>query len=146
MPAIPVETAGGRKSPCLEHGCSLCCYETEMPLSEADVARLVSKGHARNDFVEVDENGYLALRNVPATAPDEGHHCFFLKGGQCSVYADRPEGCRYYPITVTPERRVVRDEDCPHRAEFPTPPGAQRRIQKLLNDMARERDRRRKAA
>lgn len=143
MPAIPVRTPNA-KNPCFEHDCALCCYETEMPLTEADIARLVKSGRAREDFVEMADEGFPVLRNRPATAPDEGHHCVFLVDKKCSVYEDRPEGCRWYPITVTPDRRVTKDDDCPHRGEFPVPPGAGRYLVRLLNEIERDAWRRKR--
>lgn len=142
MPAIPVKAGG---NPCAEHECALCCYETEMPLTESDIVRLEGKGYAR-DFFMAEEGGYPVLKNRAATAPREGHHCVFLVDDKCSVYADRPEGCRWYPVVITPERRAVRDEECPHRMEFRMPPDSQRQLQKLLNQIDRDTQKRNRAA
>lgn len=141
MPAIPVKSGG---NPCAEHDCALCCYETEMPLTESDIQRLVAKGHDRDAFVEYS-NGFAVLRNRPATPPDEGHHCVFLVDKKCSVYSDRPIGCQWYPIVITPERRALKDDECPHRDEFRTPPSAQRELMKILNTMSREGKARKRA-
>ncbi|HVL49168.1 MAG TPA: YkgJ family cysteine cluster protein [Candidatus Thermoplasmatota archaeon] len=145
--------------PCLERGCSKCCWETEMLLTEEDIARLEAKGHARERFVEIDGEGFASLRNVPAAAPDEGHHCVFLTktggapegadpdhkpGWTCGVYADRPQGCRHYPLALTPEGRMVRDDECPHRAAFSIPPDGQRRLRALYNVVLKEAGRRAK--
>lgn len=143
MPAIPVSPAGpawpSSKNPCFAHGCSVCCYETEMPLSESDIQRLEKAGHARADFAILDPTGYVILKNVPSTNPaKEGHHCTFLKDDKCSVYDVRPEGCRWYPVILTPHRKVVRDDECPHRAEFPIPAGSERKLRALLNEMERD--------
>ncbi|MHB8606436.1 MAG: YkgJ family cysteine cluster protein [Thermoplasmatota archaeon] len=123
---------------CGEKGCALCCYETEMPLAESDIVRLVAKGHARESFVERDEFGIARLRNVAATLPREGFHCTFLVNDRCSVYADRPEGCRSYPVILTGEGRVVRDDECPHRQLFPISIGAGRRLARLANTIDKE--------
>ncbi len=130
---IPVKSANS--NPCFAHDCALCCYETEMPLTSKDIARLENLGHASADFVVIDDSGYPLLKNRPATPPDEGHHCVFLVDKKCSVYEHRPDGCRWYPITITPDRRAVRDDECPHRQEFPMPPAAQRLLVKLLNEL-----------
>jgi Fe-S-cluster containining protein len=113
-----------------------------MVLSQADVDRLVAKGHKQADFSETDEDGFVKLRNVDATAPDEGKHCFFLRESRCSVYADRPEGCRWYPVILSDSGKVVRDEDCPHRQEFPVPPAAERKLLKIVAVLHREAMRR----
>ena len=122
--------------PCARHGCAACCYDTEMPLTSDDIARLVALGHAREGFVTYGPDGVATLRTVePAT--EQGKPCFFLREGRCSVYADRPAGCRIYPLVMNERGRVVRDEDCPHRAEFPMDPTAKRRIQRVLSNLER---------
>jgi len=119
-------------SPCLAHGCAVCCHDTEMPLTEADAARLEALGHKRADFSLVNDEGVLQLRNVEGA-------CFFLKDEKCSVYAERPQGCRIYPFVMTEDgARVLRDEDCPHRREFPHDASALRRIRIIHGTLARE--------
>ena len=82
-----------------------------MTLEEADVDRLRARGHRR--FFAERPNGDLQLLN-------RGGRCVFLSDdGRCRVYADRPEGCRLYPLVLDLDRdRVVRHEDCPWAAEF----------------------------
>lgn len=118
---------------CAAHGCAACCYETEMPLTDEDIARLVALGHDRDEFVTYsdDETAQLKVREEP------GKPCFFLRENRCNVYADRPAGCRIYPLVLNERERVVRDEDCPHRAEFPILPDAKRRILRVVNHLAR---------
>ncbi|HUR70123.1 MAG TPA: YkgJ family cysteine cluster protein [Candidatus Thermoplasmatota archaeon] len=118
---------------CAKHGCAVCCYETEMPLTVDDISRLVALGHAKDDFVtwSDDETAQLKVREEP------GKPCFFLRENRCSVYADRPQGCRIYPLVMNERGRVVRDEDCPHRAEFPMDASAGRRIQRVLSNLSR---------
>lgn len=108
-----------------------------MLLAEDDVRRLEAAGRRREDFVERDEAGHAALRNVADA--DGKRHCVFLVDGRCSVYADRPQGCRFYPLTLSSDAlRVVRDVDCPHRAEFPMDPAAGRRLRTLLQVIVKE--------
>lgn len=127
-------------SPCLAHGCDACCWETEMLVSDADIARLEAAGHRREDFLVRDAQGFLQLRNVPAEGGRS--HCVFLKEGRCSVYADRPQGCRLYPLVLAPDaKRVVRDADCPWRAEFSMDPAAGRKLRQLYATILRERRR-----
>lgn len=128
-------------NPCLEHGCAACCYDTEMLLAEEDIRRLEATGRRREEFVERDEQGYAGLRNV--TREDGRRHCVFLVDDRCSVYADRPQGCRSYPLTLSADAlRVVRDVDCPWRAEFPMDPAAGRRLRALLQVIVKETTRR----
>lgn len=126
------------QSPCDRHSCSACCYDTEMPLMEEDIARLVKLGHPRDGFVTVGPGGVTHLKTVEPAEGETLRPCYFLKGGRCSAYADRPQGCRIYPFTITEEGRAVRDDDCPHRAEFPHDPTAQRRIVKIMSILTRE--------
>lgn len=166
-PDIPISTPTAG-APCTSHGCAHCCYDTEMLLSDADIARFERAGHKLADFGVHDENGYVTLRNVypgddaftgtkgraadweaPAAPEDEpvegeespkfGGHCVFLKDGQCSVYVDRPAGCRFYPWTLdVTGTRAVRDDECPHTDEFPTESAVQRRMKQHLNSIVRE--------
>jgi hypothetical protein len=118
---------------CAKHGCAACCYETEMPITEDDITRLAALGHAREHFVtwSDDETAQLKVREEP------GKPCFFLRENRCSVYADRPAGCRIYPLVLNEKGRLQRDEDCPHRAEFPLDPTAKRRIQRVISNLSR---------
>ena len=115
---------------CAAHGCAACCHDTEMPLTEEDAARLAALGHPRERFTRV-LGGTLTLNNVDGA-------CYFLKDERCSVYADRPAGCRIYPFVLTAEGRMVRDVDCPHRAEFKAQPGLQRRLLRIVAVIGRE--------
>jgi len=98
-------------NPCRRHECHLCCYETRMTLTEADVDRLTNAGFA--GFVRENRAGDLELVNRDGW-------CVFLDGGDCGVYDLRPDGCRLYPLVLDiGSGRVVLDDFCPHRIEFP---------------------------
>jgi Fe-S-cluster containining protein len=82
-----------------------------MTLTREDVARLEGAGHKREDFLIRTEDGFCELRNV------EGF-CYFydVETKECSVYENRPEGCRYYPVVYdVRKRKCVTDRDCPSR-------------------------------
>lgn len=118
--------------PCVRHGCTKCCYEAEMPLTEADIVRLEALGHRRQDFALLDDE------RVPQLRMTDGH-CIFLLGGRCSVHADRPVGCRLYPLVWDQfAGRVVRDEFCPFTLEFPRDPIGARRVEETLATLRRE--------
>lgn len=88
----------------------MCCVDTRMTLTEADVERLERAGAV--EFYRQDRRGDLVLLNL------EGR-CVFLDDGRCGAYDVRPEGCRLYPLVLDIGRdRVVRDELCPHRGSF----------------------------
>lgn len=125
-------------NPCLSHGCSFCCFDTEMPLMQEDVDRLAGLGHDPALFSERDEDGQLRLRTVDAPEGAPGRPCFFLKEGRCSVYSDRPAGCRIFPFVLNESARIVRDEECPHRHEFPMDVAARRRILRIGVQIGRE--------
>ncbi len=123
-------------SPCLRHGCYACCEATEMPLTEADVARLEGAGFDAGRFT-VEGGGDVRLANVDGA-------CYFLRGGRCSAYETRPEGCRVYPL-VYDERvhKFVMDPVCPHGAEFPVTREDKERLKRLLHRIDRETAKRR---
>ena len=90
--------------------CGVCCTETEMLLSERDITRLVKKGFSKNYFVKYDKQGYAQLKNR------EGYCVFYdPKKRQCNVYADRPSGCRVYPVILDEEKGIVLDDICGSR-------------------------------
>ncbi len=87
--------------------CGVCCTETEMLLSKKDIKRLEKKGFSQNQFINLDKQGYAVLKNRDG-------YCFFYdrKNRLCSVYADRPAGCRVYPVIVDEDVGIILDEIC----------------------------------
>ena len=87
--------------------CGICCTETEMLLAVKDIRRLEKKGFSNNYFAAFDKEGYAVLKNR------DGYCVFYdLKGRRCSVYADRPSGCRVYPVIFDEENGIVFDDIC----------------------------------
>jgi len=79
-----------------------------MLLSKRDIERLERRGFKREEFAVKLPNGLYQLRNTNGK-------CYFLKDGLCSVYDDRPEGCRYYPIVLSKDgKKCIRDDFCPN--------------------------------
>lgn len=86
--------------------CGRCCLNTEMPLTQRDVDRLVKLGYRVEEFAEL-RKGLLRLRNVDG-------HCFFYDPSSraCRVYEHRPEGCRLYPFIYVEGVGVAVDPEC----------------------------------
>jgi hypothetical protein len=81
-----------------------------MLLSEKDIERLVNLGFEKSFFAKTDKEGYVQLKNRVG-------YCVFYdaKKHQCSIYADRPAGCRVYPVIVDEEKGIILDEICQSR-------------------------------
>jgi len=89
--------------------CGICCKETEMLLSTADITLLERKGYSKELFARLDSAGYFTLRNY------RGYCVFYdVKKRRCKVHADRPVGCRIYPVIYDETKgMVVVDSICP---------------------------------
>lgn len=125
-----------RTSPCRDHACHLCCVNTRMTLTEADIARL--EGAGRSGFSFLNDDGVPQLRNRDG-------HCVFLVDGRCSVYRHRPEGCRLYPLILDLDLdQVVRDDFCPFADEFGFSPKDTVAVRESVAAEAREAARRRR--
>jgi len=93
--------------------CGTCCLETEMPLSKKDIKLLLEKGYNIEFFSRLDDESYFLLRNI------NGHCVFFdEKNKKCIVYADRPAGCRFYPVIYDESKGIVVDKICPSKKNW----------------------------
>ena len=123
-------------SPCVKHTCTLCCRDTNMPLTLADMERLTSRGERLEAFSQPDEEdqGYIRLVNT------EKGECYFLApDGRCRVQADKPEGCRLYPFIYDMDKdAVLRDSFCPFNREFEPPEGTERKVRDLVSRLEAE--------
>ena len=91
--------------------CFECCLETEMALSEEDLKRIGKLGYKKESFVR-NIDGFMILKNVDK-------HCYFLKEGKCSIYENRPLGCKFYPLIIDFEiNSIIIDESCPKHSHF----------------------------
>jgi len=108
-----------------------------MTLTSEDVTRLEGLGHT--GFYSMIDSGGLQLLNRKG-------RCVFLAGGECSVYRDRPDGCRLYPLILDTEADLaIRDEFCPHADEFEFGSEDEWRLRHSIATEAREvADRRRR--
>jgi hypothetical protein len=81
-----------------------------MLLAEKDIKRLVNRGFNKSLFVKFNKQGYAQLKNR------EGYCVFYdVKKRRCGVYADRPSGCRVYPVILDEKKGIVLDEICQSR-------------------------------
>ena len=87
--------------------CGVCCKETEMLLTNADIKRLERKGYKRGFFAQFDAAGYVKLRNR------RGYCVFYdAETKRCRVYRERPSGCRLYPVIYFEGKGVDVDNLC----------------------------------
>lgn len=111
-------------SPCREANCRECCVGTSMTLTEADRRRLEARGHT--GFYRLTGSCDLQLVN-------RAGRCVFLAEDGCSVYDDRPEGCRLYPLILDSDRdRVMLDGFCPQAQAFPTDARAEAQLRRSV--------------
>jgi len=113
--------------------------KTEMVLSNADIKRLESVGHSRQEFVRFNEEGFALLRNSRGC-------CVFYQPERlsCRVYSLRPEGCRIYPIIMSEGEGVIVDGLCPlaatvSQSEIDSKAGRLRRFLQRIDTEAEER-------
>ena len=123
------------KSCCKDYGCIACCLETTMPLSYSDIERISRLGFD-SDFFVIEESGWLQLKNKDG-------RCVFHTGSACSIYEDRPDGCKLYPIIYDKEtKRAIFDRDCPHREKFKMSKNSVRELYEVVSKLERERAKR----
>ncbi|MCW4019080.1 MAG: YkgJ family cysteine cluster protein [Candidatus Bathyarchaeota archaeon] len=120
--------------------CGICCQETDMLLSSADITRLEQQGYPKDSFVRFDTEGYALLRNRQG-------HCVFYNPQEhrCNVYEFRPAGCQVYPVIFDEETGIVIDSICPAQEtiskEEKTEKG--KRVLRLLEQIDKEAENRR---
>ncbi len=79
-----------------------CCKRADVTLTPYDIIRLKDNlGIGSTEFLkgytvpfQIDQDG---LPGVKLRTNDDGQ-CLFMTEEGCSVYADRPTSCRYYPL------------------------------------------------
>lgn len=140
LPVLPSIPAKG--NPCRDLGCSACCHDIEMILTDADLARLRAARPGEDFWFQADD-GYLQLRtrDGPAAAGGAGKPCWFLGAdGACTVFADRPEGCRLYPAVWDDALRAAElDGDyCPNTDRFLLPSATVDAVRRLAKKLQAE--------
>lgn len=155
LPNLPQIPAGKGGIPCMTRGCSACCHDVEMLLTDADLERIRGVT-GRDDFWFQADDGYLQLRTkaappavgwqggpllpIPTGAPPVP--CTFLNvAGECTIHDVRPEGCRLYPAVWDDALRGAElDSDyCPHTDGFGLPPATVDAVRRLATKLETER-------
>ena len=96
---------------CIKFNCIQCCVNTNMILSNKDIERIGKLGFTKSYFVK-KHKGWFELKNKDGS-------CIFHNGKSCSIYPNRPEGCRLYPIVYdTDNGCAMIDNECPHKNDF----------------------------
>jgi len=127
------------RNPCLEYGCIKCCLNTEMELSSSDIVRIKGLGFSE-DFFIVKKDGNRQLKNLSG-------RCVFHNGQLCTIYNDRPEGCRLYPaIFYEDAGETGLDSYCPHYGKFQLTPRVSREVIELVRKLDVETNRQLRSA
>ena len=123
-------------NPCRRHDCHVCCIDSKMTLTEADVLLLESAGHS--DFVRLNSRGDLELKSRRG-------RCVFLTERGCGAYEFRPEGCRLFPLILDMQsNRVIRDEYCPYWRDFPIDAARAEKLRQSVEIETAEAEKRRR--
>jgi len=94
-----------------------CCSNIDISLTPYDILRLkrrfeTSSGEFLQKYTvpfEIEQNSIAGVKLRPV---ENGTACQFMTPAGCSVYADRPTACRYYPVALLSLRR--QDESTDH--------------------------------
>ena len=105
-----------------------CCKNIDIMLTPYDILRLKQRlGITSTEFLrlytEPFEFGKNSIAGVKYKPKDGTTECQFVTDDGCSVYADRPTACRYYPVGLLSTRRqdenfdrasyaLVREDHC----------------------------------
>ncbi|TET32960.1 MAG: YkgJ family cysteine cluster protein [Candidatus Heimdallarchaeota archaeon] len=120
---------------CADFTCAICCKDTKMMLSLDDIEKIEKLEYKKNDFCFLDEDGYFKLCNING-------NCFFLVDNKCQIYADRPQGCKFYPIIFDLDlNKASLDNDCPliHTISEKTLQSFTKDLKKFVRSLLREK-------
>lgn len=120
---------------CEDMKCSLCCRDREIILTHGDIDRLLTMGHYEQTFAKPSKWKH----NLKELVFVDGA-CIFLKDGKCSVYHNRPTGCRVFPMTLG-DRGGEIDPSCPHGDHFRIDPVFLRDAENGLKDIVADIER-----
>ena len=105
-----------------------------MVLSLEDVKRISALGFSREFFVE-EVDGWLQLKNRNGL-------CVFHDGSGCTIYYQRPHGCRLYPVIYDADNDcAIIDEECPYGKYFSLSEDIENELYALISQVERGRKR-----
>ncbi|MBU0496635.1 MAG: YkgJ family cysteine cluster protein [Candidatus Thermoplasmatota archaeon] len=103
-----------------------------MHLTFADITQILRQGYDSSFFIKKN-NGWMQLKNKKG-------RCVFHTGNSCSIYPNRPRGCRLYPIVYDIEHQTAMyDTECPYPLEFLLDPKQSTEIKQLIAVLFEER-------
>jgi hypothetical protein len=103
-----------------------------MLLSKMDIKRIESLGYSCDIFVDIHD-GWLQLKN-------QDGRCVFHSSIMCTIYENRPDGCKLYPIIYDKDKKhVVFDKDCPQRDKFHMSKSITKQLYDLVSKIEIER-------
>ena len=87
-----------------------CCSNIDISLTPYDIIRLkqrlgISSTEFLRDYTVPYEMDKDDIAGVKFRSVDAGTACRFMVAEGCSVYADRPTACRYYPVALLSMRK-----------------------------------------
>jgi Fe-S-cluster containining protein len=124
------------KNVCTTHRCVSCCYDTEMMLLEEDITRIQGLGYEESFFTRTSE-GFKVLKNSAAG------RCVFHDSKQCTIYENRPKGCKLYPVVYDEQLALAaKDVDCPFRNEFNISRRSRKELSSIYSSLIAERSER----
>jgi Fe-S-cluster containining protein len=93
-----------------------CCSNIDIALTPYDILRLKNRlGISSSEFLvqytlpyEMEKDG---IAGVKLKSVEGGTACRFMTPDGCSVYADRPTACRYYPVALLAMRKQDESTD-----------------------------------
>lgn len=87
-----------------------CCKNIDIMLTPYDIVRLkqrlgITSTEFLRQYTEPFEFGRNSIGGVKYKPQEGTNECQFVTEEGCSVYADRPTACRYYPVGLLSMRR-----------------------------------------
>lgn len=130
-------------------GCGNCCRDPLLPLTDADVRRIVRKTGDRavdvvawvdRDGIDMDDEpeAFVMLRQgkrVMVLRHERGACRYLGDDARCTIYSSRPLGCRIYPLDPDfsskgklVRLKIVEATPCPYELDGDNDPEALREL------------------